>query len=72
MTPEYFCMKLDHEQSWAGGAPMEGALLSLALNTALASAALAADLLRTAGGSGGGLNDQQGWAALWAEPCARC
>ena len=70
VTPGYCCMKLGHEQSWAGAAPMEGALLFLALNTALASAALAADLWRTAGHPGGGLHDQQGCAALSAEPSA--
>ena len=72
VTPGYCCMKLGPEQSWAGAAPMEEALLSLALNTALAAAALAADLLKTAGGPGGGLHDQQGCAALPAEPSAHC
>ena len=69
-TPGYCCMRLVPEQSWVGAAPMEGALLFLALNTAVASAALAADLWRTAGGPGDGLNDQQGCAAPSAEPSA--
>ncbi len=71
VTPGHCCMKLGPEQSWAGAVPMEEALLSLALNTALASAALAADLWRTAG-PGDGLHNRQGWAALLAEPSVQC